>query len=188
MGQGTSPGRGWRGTERWMKRCMRKGALSTFLWKRIERGGNTHSVELLTAGKEKSWERLFLAKQMLCWLHKSHEDCLWIHRGHSVTCDRNRACVPWPQLASWWHHGAGLSPKYSENSQNVVKHAETTNYHCLWETRENRQETKSSHWSSVAKPLSRLDYQLLDHLWRKMSQLFKQMPWPLFPEVCTVNS
>ena len=71
-----------------------------------------------------------------------------------VTCDHNRVCVPWPQLA----FDDIMKLAFHQRTQRRAK--------MLWNMQKpliaavfekNRQRTKSSHWSCAAKPLIRLD-------------------------------
>lgn len=119
----------------------------------------------------------FLAKYLLWWPCKS-QGCLWAHRGYLVTRDCNRACVPWPQLASWWHHEAGFSPKGFQEEPN---YCETCRSHSLLLSSRKRQgktckelnqDTEAelqNHWSEWI-------ISSLVMFWVKLKQLFKQMP------------
>ena len=123
MGRGTSLGCILWSPERWMKGCQWKERHPLHLL--AEECGNKrerHLVVPSTVEREASWEKPVLAQDLLWWLGKSW-GWLWARRGHSVTRDPSRACVPWPQLASWWHHEAGLSPEDSKKSHNIVKRA-----------------------------------------------------------------
>lgn len=56
-----------------------------------------------------------------------HEMCQWAHSVHLVACGHNRACVPWSQLAYWWHHGVSCQ----SIPRRRTKHCETGRSHSL---------------------------------------------------------
>lgn len=135
MGHGTPIRYIWWSIERWINRCLRERYSFSLL---IEEYWNRRKCLLsraINCRKEKSWGRLVLAECTLWHLCREHEVCQQTLNVYLLTRDRNRACVPWPQLASWWHHESGLRPKDFETSQNAVERAEATHCCCLQEAR-----------------------------------------------------